>query len=106
MKKLSGNEIKEYEPYATGVAAIHVPYTGIIDYRQVCQKYAEIFCTRFGGEIYLNEKVHSISMVHGGANVLTTNQDLFTKLVINTAGLYSDKVAELILERGGEGKRG
>jgi L-2-hydroxyglutarate oxidase len=95
MKKLSGNEIKEYEPYATGVAAIHVPYTGIIDYRQVCQKYAEIFCTRFGGEIYLNEKVHSISKVHGGANVLTTNQDLFTKLVINTAGLYSDKVAEL-----------
>jgi (S)-2-hydroxyglutarate dehydrogenase len=95
MKKLSGNEINEYEPYATGVAAIHVPYTGIIDYREVCQKYTEIFCTRFGGEIYLNEKVHSISTNHESVNVLSTNRDFSTKLVINTAGLYSDKVAEL-----------
>jgi (S)-2-hydroxyglutarate dehydrogenase len=93
IKKLSGDEIKEYEPHATGIAAIHVPYTGIIDYKTVSQKYAEIFCTRFNGEIHLNEKVHSITSNNGGINVLTTNQDFSTKLVINTSGLYSDKIA-------------
>ncbi|MGC9356001.1 MAG: L-2-hydroxyglutarate oxidase, partial [Mariniphaga sp.] len=95
IKKLSGDEIKEFEPYASGVAAIHVPYTGIIDYKTVSQKYAEIFCTRFNGEIHLNEKVHSIATNNGGINVLTTNQDFSTKLVINTSGLYSDKIAKL-----------
>ena len=95
MKKLSGNEIKAYEPHAKGVAAIHVPYTGIIDYKEVSKKYAEIFCTRFGGEIHLNKKVHSISVYNGGVNVSATNRDFSTKLVINTAGLFSDKVAKL-----------
>jgi (S)-2-hydroxyglutarate dehydrogenase len=95
MKRLSGDEIKAYEPHATGIAAIHVPYTGIIDYKEVSQKYAEIFCTRFGGEIHLNEKVHSISVHNRSVNVLTTNREFSTKLVINTAGLYSDKIAEL-----------
>jgi L-2-hydroxyglutarate oxidase len=95
MKKLSGSEIKEYEPHSIGIAAIHVPYTGIIDYKNVCQKYAEIFCTRFGGEILLNEKVLFIKMNNGSVKVLTNNREFSTKIVINTAGLYSDKVAEL-----------
>jgi L-2-hydroxyglutarate oxidase len=95
MKKLSGNEIKAYEPHAKGVAAIHVPYTGIIDYKEVSKKYAEIFCERFGGEIHLNKKVHSISVYNGGVNVSATDRDFSTKLVINTAGLFSDKVAKL-----------
>lgn len=94
MKKVQGDAIKEYEPYAAGIAAIHVPYTGIIDYSEVSRKYSEIFTTRFGGEIRLNEKVHSLKISNDAVHVLTTNNDLSAKLVINTAGLYSDKVAK------------
>ncbi|SHF42940.1 L-2-hydroxyglutarate oxidase [Mariniphaga anaerophila] len=95
IKKLTGEEISEYEPHAKGVAAIHVPYTGIIDYKEVCKKYAEIFQTRFGGEIFLGEKITEILPTKKGANVLTETRELTTKLIINTAGLYSDKVAKL-----------
>lgn len=94
MKKVQGDAIKEYEPYAAGIAAIHVPYTGIIDYSEVSRKYSEIFTIRFGGEIRLNEKVHSLKISNDAVHVLTTNNDLSAKLVINTAGLYSDKVAK------------
>jgi len=95
MKKLAGEEIKEYEPHAVGIAAIHVPYTGIIDYKDVSEKYAEIFCDRHGGEIHLNHKVIDISINQNSVDVITEKQNFSTKLVVNTAGLYSDKIAEL-----------
>ncbi len=95
MKKLTGNEIKDYEPHATGVAAIHVPYTGIIDYKEVSEKYADIFCNRFGGEVHLNQKVTDIFTQNNQVTVNTEKESFTTKMVINTAGLYSDKVAKL-----------
>ncbi len=95
MKKISGDQIKEYEPYAKGLAAIHVPYTGIIDYKEVSQKYAEIFTKRFGGEIHLNNKVTNISFNNSSVDVITSQGSFSGRIVVNTAGLYSDKVAEL-----------
>lgn len=95
MKKLTGNEIKDYEPHATGIAAIHVPYTGIIDYKEVSQKYADIFNNRLGGDIKLNQKVTNISIQKNSVLVSTEKGSFESKIVINTAGLYSDKVAKL-----------
>ena len=83
------------EPHARGLAAIHVPYTGIIDYSEVSQKYAEIFTTRFGGEIFLNNKVNRISINNNNIDVITNQRNFSAKIAVNTAGLYSDKVAEL-----------
>lgn len=95
IKKISGDEIKNYEPYAAGIAGIWVPYTGIIDYKDVCQKFAEIFVDRFQGEIQLNQKVTGIKTVNQSCEVLTKDKTYQTKLVINTAGLYSDEIARL-----------
>lgn len=95
MKKIRGDQIKEYEPYAKGLAAIHVPYTGIIDYKEVSQKYAEIFTKRFGGEIHLNNKVTNITFNTSSVDVITSQGSFSGRIVVNTAGLYSDKVAEL-----------
>ncbi len=95
MKKISGEQIKEYEPHATGLAAIHVPYTGIIDYKEVSQKYAEIFTNRYGGEIHLNNKVNNIVEKTDRVEVETSQSHFTGRIVVNTAGLYSDKVAEL-----------
>ncbi|MCY1723267.1 L-2-hydroxyglutarate oxidase [Prolixibacteraceae bacterium Z1-6] len=94
MKKVPGDEIKAYEPHATGIAAIHVPYTGIIDYSDVSKKYAEIFTERFGGQIKLNNKVQKIR-INNGVDV-ETNQDTYSsRILVNTAGLYCDKIAAL-----------
>ncbi len=95
MKKISADEIKEYEPYASGIAAIHVPYTGIINYKDVSQKYAEIFKNRYGGEIYLNTEVERLNETNSKVEVITKSSTFSAKVVVNTAGLYSDKIAML-----------
>jgi (S)-2-hydroxyglutarate dehydrogenase len=95
IKKISGEEIKKYEPHAAGIAGIWVPYTGIIDYMDVCKKYAEIFMDRFLGEIFLNEKVIQIKPDSEHCEVVTQKNTYQTRLVVNTAGLYSDEIAKL-----------
>lgn len=95
IKKINKDEIKQYEPYATGIAGIWVPYTGIIDFKDVCAKYAEIFTNRYQGEIFLNQKVEKINIKTGHSEIITTDKVLTTKLVVNTAGLHSDKIALL-----------
>ena len=52
LKKLSIGEMREIEPHVQGVAGMFVPQTGIIDYKQVADKYAEKF-KLLGGEIQL-----------------------------------------------------
>ena len=95
VKKISANGIKNYEPYAAGIAGIWVPYTGIIDYKDVCQKFAEIFVNRYQGEILLNQKVTGIKTANQTCEVITIDKTYQTRLVINTAGLYSDEIAKL-----------
>ena len=95
IKKISGNEIKDYEPFATGIAGIWVPYTGIIDYNDVCQKFADIFVNKYQGEIQLNQKVTTIQTKNQTCEVQTNDKTYQAKLVVNTAGLYSDEVAKL-----------
>lgn len=99
IKKINTEEIRFYEPNATGIAGIWVPYTGIIDYNEVCKKYAEIFVNRYGGEIYLNHKVEKIELKSGSAEVITDVKAFHTRLVVNTAGLHSDKIALLTREK-------
>ena len=41
-------QLREIEPHAAGVAALHVPGTGITDYALVCQKYVELIQARGG----------------------------------------------------------
>lgn len=92
LKKLSGSELKEYEPHVAGLAGIHVPQTGIVDYRVVAEKYAEVF-QRQGGEVKLGEKVIDIRVSDTHTTVVTQKTSYTSKLVVNCAGLYSDKIA-------------
>jgi len=95
IKKISASEIKNYEPYATGIAALWVPYTGIVDYKEVCQKYADIFTQQYAGEIKLNTKVINIKKQIDNITLFTNQGEINTKIVINTAGLQSDELASL-----------
>src|SRR5690606_23832063 len=49
LRLLSQAELKEFEPHAAGVAAIHVPQTGIIDYPAIARKLQELI-EQAGGE--------------------------------------------------------
>ena len=87
-------ELKGYEPHCAGVAAIHVPQTGIVDYFQVALVYGRKIVQN-GGEIFLNHKVLKISQKDGVNYIETANKTFEATLVINCAGLYSDKVAQM-----------
>ncbi len=94
IKYLTQYELKEHEPYAKGVKAVLVPYTGIIDFKVVSEKYAEKIRNK-GGEIFLGEKVKDIRQDDFKIEVITHNQIFNTNTVINCAGLYSDEIASL-----------
>ena len=59
IKKLGSDEIKNYEPYANGIAGLFVPQTGIVDYTKVTEKYAQLFLEN-GGSIATNCKFLSL----------------------------------------------
>ena len=92
--KINESQIKEIEPHVSGLAGIKVPQTGIVDYVEVSLKYVEKI-KNLGGELLLNQKVVSVSNLNGISTVVTTKGSFDTKLIINCAGLYSDKIAEL-----------
>jgi (S)-2-hydroxyglutarate dehydrogenase len=93
-RSITLEELKEYEPYCAGVAAIHVPQTGIVDYFQVALAYGRKII-QAGGQIFLNHKVLKISQKDGLNYIETSKNPFQAKLVINCAGLYSDKVAQM-----------
>lgn len=94
IKMLNAAELKEYEPHVAGIAGIHVPQTGIVDYRVVAEKYANVLQQK-GGEIKLGEKVVDIRFSTDKVEVVTQKSTYISKLVVNCAGLYSDKIARL-----------
>ena len=92
--KISAEEVKEIEPHVHCLAGIRVPTTGIVDYKQVGQKYAELIESQ-GGELRLNTKVEKISETDKGQVLETNNGTFETRFLINCAGLHSDRIAKL-----------
>lgn len=94
IRKINAQEIKEIEPYCTGIEGIWVPQTGIVDYKEVSQKYADLFI-ELGGEILFEQKVQEIKSLGNSSEIQTQNNHFETKWIINCAGLYSDKIAKM-----------
>ncbi|MFL5731049.1 MAG: L-2-hydroxyglutarate oxidase [Cytophagaceae bacterium] len=94
LKKISKEQIFEYEPHCAGIEGIVVPQTGIIDYTEVSLKYAELFKS-LGGEIVLGEEVTGMSSRDGVSEVITKKTSYTTKLVVNCGGLFSDRLAAI-----------
>ncbi|MEM6841719.1 MAG: L-2-hydroxyglutarate oxidase [Bacteroidota bacterium] len=95
LKRLVKEEIDEYEPHVNGLEAIFVPQTGIINYTAVCQKYAELM-QQYDGTLFLDRKVLDIRSHMGGSTIITNHGTFTTRIVINCAGLYSDKIAQMM----------
>jgi (S)-2-hydroxyglutarate dehydrogenase len=92
--KLTAEQVKELEPHVECLAGIRVFSTGIVNYKQVCQKYADLIMRR-GGEIYLNTKVERIINVDEKQVLETSNGVFKARFLINCAGLHSDRIAKL-----------
>lgn len=94
VKKLAAAEVKEYEPYVQCLAGIYVPTSGIVDYKQVCQKYAELIQIQ-EGEIKFNHCVQGIKTLTNGHEIVTNQGTFSTRFLINCGGLQSDRLARM-----------
>jgi (S)-2-hydroxyglutarate dehydrogenase len=94
VEKIGPTELKELEPHATGLAAIRVPSAGIVDYVEVARAFARIVEEQ-GGEIRTSTRVESISETSEGVEIGTNRGTYRTRKLVNCAGLYSDRLAEM-----------
>ena len=94
IKKLDQDELKEIEPHVKGIRGIYVPQTGIVDYNTVAKTMERLLQTQ-GVQINYSEHVVSIKN-NGTINIVETSKSVYeTKVVINCAGLQSDRIAKL-----------
>ena len=94
IRKLCSEELQEREPYIKGMEAILVPTAGIVDYRAVCEKMADIIRSK-GGDIFLGCQVKKIADNPNEMAAETANKTFYGKYLINCAGLQSDRVAKM-----------
>jgi (S)-2-hydroxyglutarate dehydrogenase len=92
LKIIGPEQLREIEPYASGLRALVVPSTGITDYAVVCGKYAELICAQ-GGTILTSTAVTGLRHLSSEVVVETGGPSLSTNYLINCAGLFSDRIA-------------
>ncbi len=88
-------QLRELEPHVSGIKAIHVPEAGIIDFVQVCERLAERVREAEGNSIIASEKVIGVRQTGQRVIVQTYKSEYEGQLLVNCAGLYSDKITSM-----------
>jgi L-2-hydroxyglutarate oxidase len=94
MEMIGPERLCELEPHATGVRALHVPTTGIIDFPRVAQTYARLIQEK-GGDLRLRRELQGIVRADGGLILETSQESIHSKFMINCGGLHCDRIARL-----------
>jgi len=94
MEMIGPERLREIEPHATGVRALHVPTTGIIDFPRVAQTYARLIQEK-GGDLRLRHELRGIVRTDGGLILETSQESIHSKFMINCGGLHCDRIARL-----------
>ena len=93
IRMLNREQIHEMEPHAAGVAAIHVPEEGIVDYEMVSRVLASKIGER-GGEIEYRSEVTRLRQ--GSRWIIHTRSgDHEADFLINCSGLHCDRVSRM-----------
>ncbi len=94
LEEVGPERIREIEPHAVGVRALHVPETGIVDFRAVALAYAEEF-EGMGGRILLRHRATAIRTYGDELVIETSGGPVLAWSLIACAGLQSDRVARM-----------
>lgn len=92
LERIGPERLRELEPMAAGLRAIHSPGTSIVDFGEVARTMAALIRER-GVEFALGMKVTRARRADGGLRVETNHDELRARYLINCAGLYADVVA-------------
>jgi len=95
---IDGDRISDVEPEARGIAALHSPNTGTVDFAEVASAFAGDV-TRAGGTIHLSATVLAVRSGHGsGPNHLaieTARGSTMANRAVFCGGLQSDRLARM-----------
>jgi L-2-hydroxyglutarate oxidase len=89
---IDGEALREREPHAAGVAALHCPEAASVDSQQYVYALAREV-GRLGATFHLGHEVESIAETADGHRIETSNGTLTADYVVNAAGLYADRLA-------------
>lgn len=98
LRWLSLEEMREIEPHVGGVAGLHVPEEGIVDYGGVCQALRRLV-EEHGGAVRTASPVTALRPSNGNWIVTTPGAEVEADYLFNCAGLHCDRVLEMAGER-------
>jgi L-2-hydroxyglutarate oxidase LhgO len=91
---IGSERLRELEPHAAGVRALHSPRTASVDFGQVAQAMAGE-ARRLGITVATSAGVVALEARAAGLRVRTVRDVLEARFLVNCAGLYSDRVARM-----------
>lgn len=94
VERLDAAALREREPNISGLGALLVPSTGIVDYKAVCRAMADAV-VKAGGEIRLSTQVTAIRESGNDVTVSSTTGSWSARKLVACAGLQSDRLARL-----------
>ena len=94
VRALAPAEFRKIEPHAAGLRALHVPATGIVDYRAVSEKLAEVIGSA-GGSVRTRARVTALTSTDSGVRLVAGGEEIEAGLAVNCGGLQSDRLAKL-----------
>jgi L-2-hydroxyglutarate oxidase len=92
LRLLGPEAMRDIEPHAGGVAAIHVPEEGIVDYPAVCATLARLLEAR-GAAVVTGAAVRRMTRGRDGSwTVRTSTGDHEARFLVTCGGLHADRL--------------
>jgi 2-hydroxyglutarate dehydrogenase len=92
LRRIGPEEIRELEPHATGIAGLHSPQTGIVDFAGVARALASQLEAQ-GGVVETGCAVSSFDRFDGRTRIAHAHGETRARKVIVCAGAWSDRLA-------------
>jgi len=94
LRAISPEELREIEPHARGVGALHSASTGIVSFRAVAEAMASAI-EKAGGQVRTRARLLGFRREGDSVRLHTEAGDLLAKRVITASGLHADRIAAL-----------
>lgn len=96
LEKITGDQVKDIEPYVKSIGGLWVPCTGIIDFRSATEKMVEIALgINQASKLMLGQTVISVVSNDEVNDVILEASSVKAKKLIFCAGLQADRMAKM-----------
>ncbi|MEM6469775.1 MAG: L-2-hydroxyglutarate oxidase [Planctomycetota bacterium] len=94
-RRINTDELRNLEPNAAGIAALHVPETGIVDYVAVCERLCRLIRDA-GGNIEFAKRVTNVCPIGESIEIECNQAETYQSgLMVNCGGLQCDRIASM-----------